>query len=206
MENLLQPLITQLAIPYALILLVPGPNMLVVLRVNMNPSWARCVSIAGGIAAGAFTATTIAALSAGGLISLSSFEQSGPIVLSAILINSAIKLIRSAGRKQPTRLPGSEPASARLFSLGLATALSNPVSIPFFAGFYLTTPEARTPFGVGLGAIVIALMALLWFIAIGRMVSRPMFRSGSEKWRESLRYLLATAMVLYASHLLLRLL
>jgi hypothetical protein len=55
-------LLSSLILPYALMLITPGPNLLVLLRTVLKPSWRRIISVAAGIACRATSAYTFGGL------------------------------------------------------------------------------------------------------------------------------------------------
>lgn len=79
------PLLASLALSYALVLVAPGPNLLIVLRVAVRPSWGRLLSVAAGIASGAAIASYLAAIGAKTLTMLDDLDMWSSVVLSSIL-------------------------------------------------------------------------------------------------------------------------
>ena len=184
---LIMPLLASIALPYALVLMTPGPNLLIVLRAAVNPSWHRSFSVAAGVASGAAIACFLAAIGASTLDTVNGLDLWGSALLSTILLYSAWRLIRRPEGRPSSHTPTPETLSLRLFSLRLATALSNPLSIPFFVCFYLAEPDFRTVLGRGVVCCVIFLMALTWFTAVGRLFSSSAIQSTGVKWRERAR-------------------
>ncbi|MCQ1574159.1 LysE family transporter [Neorhizobium galegae] len=199
---IITPLLASLALPYALVLMSPGPNLFVVLRVAVEPSWYRSLSIAAGIASGATVACYLAAIGTSTLGTFDDLNLWASLLLSSILLYSAWRLIRHPARRQGSQSLSPETFHVRLFGLGLATALSNPLSIPFFASFYLAEPGFRTASGNAVVCAVIFLMAMLWFTAVGVLVSVSSIRSTEAKWCQKARYILAIAMGTFALKLL----
>jgi threonine/homoserine/homoserine lactone efflux protein len=181
-------LFTSLVLPYALMLMTPGPNLLIVLRIAMKPSWHRVMSAAAGIACGATVACFLAAIGASTFEKFDKLETVGRILLAGILIHSEAST--------------PEPLAIRLFALGLATALSNPLSVPFFVSFYLAAPSLRTSGGVTVACCLIFSMAFAWFVLAGRLFSLSAIRRRGGRWRELVRFLLAGSMSVYALWLL----
>ncbi len=192
------PLLASLALPYALVLLTPGPNLLIVLRIAMRPSWSRSVSVAAGIASGATIASFLAALGASTVKSIGGIDRFGTLLLSSILLYSAWRLVRNPPKVEASEPPAQEMVRFRLFGLGLATALSNPLSVPFFVSFYLAEPGFRTVWGSTTVCAIIFLMALAWFTAVGHLFSVSAVRRVGLEWRQGARYVLAIAMGFYA--------
>jgi len=199
---MITPLLASLALPYALVLVTPGPNLLVVLRAAVNPSWHRSLSVAAGIATGAAIAGIVAAVGASTLSNLAELDTWGSIFLASILLYSAFRLALRSPILQKSQPAASETLSLPLFGLGLATALSNPLSIPFFVSFYLAQPDLRSLSGGAVVCCIIFVMALFWFTAVGWAFSFSAIRRSGAAGREGARYILVLMMTLYALKLL----
>ncbi|WP_046665760.1 LysE family translocator [Neorhizobium galegae] len=195
-------LFTSLVLPYALMLMTPGPNLLIVLRIAMKPSWYRVMTVAAGIACGATVACFLAAFGASTFEKFDKLETVGRILLAGILIHSAFRLISRHPASSPPEASTPETLAIRLFALGLATALSNPLSVPFFVSFYLAAPSLRTTGGVTVACCLIFSMAFAWFVLAGRLFSLSAIRRRGGRWRELVRFLLAGSMSVYALWLL----
>ncbi|SNB53654.1 Threonine/homoserine/homoserine lactone efflux protein [Arboricoccus pini] len=196
-------ILASLAMPYALVLITPGPNLMVVLRIAMRPSWHRSASIASGVATGAALVNLFAAMSATVLHSMQQLQLWGSTILALVLLRSAIQLVRSA-RRQRADIP-AEPSQhhVQVFALGLATALANPFSFTFFVSTYVATPGLTTVQSVLLASSLIFLMALCWFFAVSRLFSVSVARCTTWLWRAGLCYALAALMAAYALWLVL---
>ncbi|WSG98185.1 LysE family transporter (plasmid) [Rhizobium johnstonii] len=195
------PLLASLALSYALVLVAPGPNLLVVLRVAVRPSWGRLLSVAAGIASGAAIASYLAAIGAASLNMLDDLDMWSSVVLSSILLYSAVRLARRPLADTPPQQLGSDSLSLRLYSLGPATALSNPLSVPFFVGLYLTHPDFRSGLGEATTCIIF-LMAFSWFTLVGCVVSIPAIQRLDTIWAKAAQTVLSAAMGLYGLILL----
>ena len=86
------PLLSSLILPYALVLITPGPNLLVVLRTALKPSWRRVINVAAGISFGATSACLLAAFGASTLGKLDNIEWLGTLLLAGILVSSAFRV------------------------------------------------------------------------------------------------------------------
>jgi threonine/homoserine/homoserine lactone efflux protein len=200
--NIMVALFTSLVLPYALMLMTPGPNLLIVLRIAMKPSLHRVMAVAAGIACGATVACFLAAFGASTFEKFDELETVSRILLAGILIHSAFRLIRRHPASSPPEASTPETLAIRLFALGLATALSNPLSVPFFVSFYLAAPSLRTSGGVTVACCLIFSMAFAWYVLAGRLFSLSAIRRRGGRWHELLRFLLAGSMSVYALWLL----
>lgn len=71
-------LLSSLILPYALMLITPGPNLLVLLRTVLKPSWRRIISVAAGIACKRRLRTLLAAFGASTLGKIENIESLEP--------------------------------------------------------------------------------------------------------------------------------
>lgn len=119
----------------AVLLIIPGPTILLVVSYALGQGWRSALPMAAGVALGDFTAMTLSMLGIGALLAASA---SVFLVLkwigAAYLVYLGVKLFRAGGTLEAA--PRSSPASA-LRMVGhawLVTAL-NPKSITFFVAF-----------------------------------------------------------------------
>lgn len=119
----------------AVLLVIPGPTILLVISYALGQGWRTALPMAVGVALGDFTAMTLSMLGVGALLATSAtiftaLKWAG----AAYLIYLGVKLFRAGGGldAEPRR-----DASSALKMLGhawLVTAL-NPKSITFFVAF-----------------------------------------------------------------------
>ncbi|MBL8581863.1 MAG: LysE family translocator [Rhizobiaceae bacterium] len=119
----------------AVLLVIPGPTILLVVSYALGQGWRTALPISLGVAVGDFTAMTLSMLGIGALLMASAtvftiLKWAG----AAYLIYLGVKLFRAGGTLDAA--PRTEPASAAklLAHAWLVTAL-NPKSITFFVAF-----------------------------------------------------------------------
>jgi len=119
----------------AVLLVIPGPTILLVVSYALGQGWRTALPMAAGVALGDFTAMTLSMLGIGALLAASATVFTVlKWIGAAYLVWLGIKLFRAGGTLQ------AEPrrsASSSLRMLGhawLVTAL-NPKSITFFVAF-----------------------------------------------------------------------
>ncbi|MDX7952427.1 LysE family transporter [Lichenihabitans sp. Uapishka_5] len=164
-------ILSQLAVAYGCMLAIPGPNAAVVLQSVRERSAFKPVLAAAGVATGAALAAAIAASSAKALPQGGTIRVAGGVIVAAVMLRAALRLCgppwsepaANASTKKPS--PGIAP-----FALGFATAALNPLSVPYFAAFFVS--HACTPTAMGLACCTVFLMAGAWFAAIGVAASR----------------------------------
>lgn len=119
----------------AVLLIIPGPTILLVVSYALGQGWRSALPMAAGVALGDFTAMTLSMLGIGALLATSATVFTIlKWVGAAYLVYLGIKLFRAGGTLEAA--PRSSPASA-LRMVGhawLVTAL-NPKSITFFVAF-----------------------------------------------------------------------
>ena len=190
-------LIHVFTVPYGLMLALPGPNAIVVVRASLTGSCASATSAAFGVACGATVSLGLAAALASFVPAVKAVEIVGTAVFAAILVRAAIRTLRGAARQpvDPDRLLVRHDASA--FGLGLAAALTNPMSVPFFMSFFLTEAprlgEARwLVFGVAF------LMAFVWFAGLGLVFAGETARRFYLAGRRPLEAVIAVSLLVFA--------
>jgi threonine/homoserine/homoserine lactone efflux protein len=130
----------------AILLVIPGPTVLLVVSYALGQGWRTALPMAVGVALGDFTAMTLSMLGVGALLAASStvftaLKWAG----AAYLIYLGVKLWRAGGTLDAA--PRTEAASG-LGMLGhawIVTAL-NPKSITFFVAFLPQFLDQRLDF------------------------------------------------------------
>jgi threonine/homoserine/homoserine lactone efflux protein len=120
----------------AVLLLIPGPTVLLVLSYAISQGRRVAVSTAAGVALGDLVAMTASLAGLGALILASATAFTWlKWIGAAYLVYLGVKLFRSAGEVGPS-LPGTGAVTARrtFFHAAAVTAL-NPKSIAFFVAF-----------------------------------------------------------------------
>ncbi|MBR0667084.1 LysE family transporter [Roseomonas hellenica] len=177
---------------YALVLSSPGPNLLLIIRASLSGSPGATVAAASGIGIGAGVAASCAVLAAS-LVSLQGAvldwaEAAGRVVFALLLIRSGWRTLRRVGSVADATSASPEIRHAAQFRLGAVAAMSNPLTVPFFAAFFLAHRETRElPVAIAACSLV-ALMATGWFIAVGMLLVRSGWRmrmSSNARWPEA---------------------
>jgi threonine/homoserine/homoserine lactone efflux protein len=119
----------------AVLLVIPGPTILLVVSYALGQGWRAALPISVGVALGDFTAMTLSMLGIGALLAASAtvftlLKWAG----AAYLVYLGIRLYRAGGALEAEpRTDGASPAGM-LGHAWLVTAL-NPKSITFFVAF-----------------------------------------------------------------------
>lgn len=119
----------------AVLLLIPGPTILLVISYALGHGRRVALPVAAGVALGDFTAMTLSMLGLGALLATSAVLFTAlKWVGAAYLVWLGLKLWRAAGAPATVEAKGTGTAARMLVHAWLVTAL-NPKSITFFVAF-----------------------------------------------------------------------
>jgi threonine efflux protein len=158
-------------LPYALVLVVPGPNLLVVSSAGFRSARAA-VQAAIGVACGACLAAGIAAETARSIPDLPALRVLGTLLFCGFMLHTSVGLL--APRRLPARQEPDRPAKegGTSFLLGLGAAALNPLSVPFYLSLFLSHPDFQRPALAAVVCLTIFAMSGAWFSLVGLVVSR----------------------------------
>lgn len=119
----------------AVMLVIPGPTILLVVSYALGQGWRTALPMAVGVALGDFTAMTLSMLGIGALLAASATVFTVlKWVGAAYLVYLGIKLFRAGGHLDAEPRTEETPALRMMAHAWLVTAL-NPKSITFFVAF-----------------------------------------------------------------------
>jgi threonine/homoserine/homoserine lactone efflux protein len=119
----------------AVLLVIPGPTILLVVSYALGQGWRTALPMAVGVALGDFTAMTLSMLGIGALLAASATVFTVlKWIGAAYLIYLGIKLFRAGGTLDAEPRTGATSAVKMAAHAWLVTAL-NPKSITFFVAF-----------------------------------------------------------------------
>ncbi|MBL8653874.1 MAG: LysE family transporter, partial [Alphaproteobacteria bacterium] len=128
----------------AVLLLIPGPTILLVVSYALGQGWRAALPMAIGVALGDFTAMTLSMIGVGALLAASATAFAIlKWVGAAYLVYLGIKLWRSGGTLAAAPAQDRASAAKMLGHAWLVTAL-NPKGITFFVAFL---PQFLDPMG-----------------------------------------------------------
>jgi len=192
-------ILASLVAVYIPVLVSPGPNFLVVTQAAINRNRRHAVYTALGIASGSTVLALLAATSVGLLLSrFAWFERTVQVLGGAYLLYVGVKIWR--GARQPL---AALAAQDRAFSLrrsywyGMATNLSNPKALVFFATIFATLLAPSVPLVVRIsGVVAIGLCSTVWHVTLANWFSATRM----QDWYRSVKPLInrGTAVVLVA--------
>ena len=174
--------VVPIAVALALIVVVPGPNVLAVTTTAMRDRNAG-VRMALGVSTGdmVWAVSAMAGLGA-------ALAHARPVFLAmkwagvAYLVVFAIRLWRAPVADDAGGAPVAPTARRRAFWRGLVVDLANPKAAIFFTTLFASMlPETLT---VGLVAAVLAVVAAIvygWYLLLAVLLSRPRVQAGYRR-------------------------
>ena len=119
----------------AILLMIPGPTVLLVVSYALGQGWRTALPMAVGVALGDFTAMTLSMLGIGALLAASATVFTVlKIVGAGYLVYLGVKLFRAGGTLRAEPRADAAPSLKMMAHAWLVTAL-NPKSITFFVAF-----------------------------------------------------------------------
>lgn len=119
----------------AILLVIPGPTILLVVSYALGQGWRTALPMAVGVALGDFTAMTLSMLGIGALLAASATVFTMlKWIGAAYLVYLGVKLFRAGGSLKAEPRKERAPAARMIGHAWLVTAL-NPKSITFFVAF-----------------------------------------------------------------------
>ncbi|CAI2933153.1 LysE family translocator [Aminobacter niigataensis] len=119
----------------AVLLVIPGPTILLVVSYALGQGWRTALPMAVGVALGDFTAMTLSMLGIGALLAASATVFTIlKWIGAAYLIYLGIKLFRAGGTLEAKPRTDAASAAKMMAHAWIVTAL-NPKSITFFVAF-----------------------------------------------------------------------
>ncbi|UYN97674.1 MAG: LysE family translocator [Enhydrobacter sp.] len=130
----------------SILLIIPGPTVLLVVSYALGQGWRTALPMAVGVALGDFTAMTLSMLGVGALLAASATLFTAlKWVGAAYLVYLGVKLWRAGGAIEAAPRTDAVSAPRMLGHAWLVTAL-NPKSITFFVAFLPAFLDPRADF------------------------------------------------------------
>lgn len=166
------------AAAYAATLVTPGPSFAVVSQTSLCSSRKEAVMVAIGLACGASLLIMLVLRGATSLPASQTIGMVGHFLGTALLLLIGLRTVRRSllAAKQKAGL-STRARKGSHFTVGLLTALTNPVSFAFFSSVALAANSARTGITDTLLPAGVFLMALCWFGLVAMLLSLPSFKS-----------------------------
>ena len=151
----------------AVLLVIPGPTVLLVVSYALGQGWRTALPMAVGVALGDFTAMTLSMLGLGALLATSATLFTVLKWLgAAYLVYLGIKLWRAGGALEAAPRTDAVSAARMLGHAWLVTAL-NPKSITFFVAFLPAFLDPRADFATQMVTFEATFLVLAFANAFG---------------------------------------
>jgi amino acid exporter len=188
-------------------LISPGPNFFIVVQTTLR--WGRLAGFLTGLGA----ATGDALYATFGLFGVAELIERGGRLLIAIKVLGGLYLVwigaqmilRRSAADYSHDLPAVRSSGARQFAQGLATDLSNPKTIVFFASIFAVAVQPGTPRLVRLAILLgIVLTSLAWRSFLSVLFSTAAIRNVYERVHLSVERIFGGILCLFGIRLLQR--
>jgi threonine/homoserine/homoserine lactone efflux protein len=151
----------------AVLVLIPGPTVLLVVSYAMGQGWRTALPMAVGVALGDFTAMTLSMLGLGALLAASAVSFTILKWIGAVyLIWLGVKLWRAGATLHAAPRTGSASPARMLGHAWLVTAL-NPKSITFFVAFLPAFLDPKADFLTQMTILEATFLFLAFVNALG---------------------------------------
>ena len=160
--------ITGLAFIWFLVVMIPGPNFVVVTQVSMAGSRSLGIWLALGVSVGAGTWASASLLGLSALFSHAGWLcESLKIMGGSYLIYMGLNTIQMAFFNHPaivSDLENSAGAHRDAFRRGLLTSFSNPKTAAFFGSLFISIFPQQAPLWLHMTAVVTVIaVSIFWY-------------------------------------------
>ncbi|MEO5326001.1 LysE family translocator [Mesorhizobium sp. CC13] len=151
----------------AVLLVIPGPTILLVVSYALGQGWRTALPMAVGVALGDFTAMTLSMLGIGALLAASAtIFTIVKWIGAAYLIYLGIKLFRAGGALDAKPRTDAASAAKMMAHAWIVTAL-NPKSITFFVAFLPQFLDRSADFWTQMAIFELTFLTLAFANAFG---------------------------------------
>jgi threonine/homoserine/homoserine lactone efflux protein len=151
----------------AVLLIIPGPTILLVVSYALGQGWRTALPMAVGVALGDFTAMTLSMLGVGALLAASATVFTIlKWIGAAYLVWLGVKLFRAGGSLQAEPRKSAASSLRMLGHAWLVTAL-NPKSITFFVAFLPQFLDRSGDFWTQMAVFEATFLVLAFLNALG---------------------------------------
>ncbi|GHD05210.1 LysE family translocator [Tianweitania populi] len=162
------------AAAYAAMLVTPGPSFAVVSQTSLSASRREATTVAIGLACGASLLILLILRGTTSLRVSQALGSIGPFIGTALLLLIGLRTVRRALLAEAANgLPTRQARQGNHFTIGLLTALTNPISFAFFSSIALAAHSAKIGMIDTVLPAGVFLMALSWFGLVAVLLSLP---------------------------------
>ncbi|MGB3336200.1 MAG: LysE family transporter [Devosia sp.] len=166
-----------IAVGYAMMLVVPGPSLLIVVQASLASQRRQGVVTALGVAMGASLLVLALAFSTAYLAMSAAVAEAGRVVCVLVLLIAAFRALHGGMGRQDFPISLRPANGLAPFALGLTTAISNPLSLAFFGSAALSVPGRNDLSNLALLPLVVFVMAFAWYGLVGYVLAKPVLNS-----------------------------
>ena len=159
---------------YAMVLVSPGPNFLVITQAAISESRKHAIYTGLGVACGSAVLASLAATGMGLLLShFAWIHRTMQVLGGAYLLYIGIKIWRSARQPLPEKMTMAKMRSlGAAYRYGALTNLTNPKAMVFFTTIFATLIGPATPGWLKAASVVeIFTISLCWNIVLATLFS-----------------------------------
>jgi threonine efflux protein len=172
---LLSPEMQSIALAYALMLIVPGPSLLIVVQAGLSAQRSHGLWTALGVATGASMLAMALAFSTAYFPLPDAVIKAGRLICILVLLLTGFRALSFRTKNEGQRSRPSPATGVLPFGIGLFTAMANPISLAFFASSAFSFAQQGDYGRVAPLPLVVFVMALTWYGGVGLALARPRF-------------------------------
>ena len=189
---------------YIPILVSPGPNFLVVTQTAISHSRRHAIWTALGVSSASTILAAFAATGMGLLVAhLPGFQRGVQLAGGLYLLVMASKIWRQAGIELGDAAATDERSLGRAYWFGLATNLSNPKALVFFATIFASMiPAGSSSLLIMAGVLAISVTSSLWHLALANWFSGARMQRGYRHAKPMINRFTACVLTLLGASLL----
>ena len=166
------------AAAYAAMLVTPGPSFAVVSQTSLSATRREAAAVAIGLACGASLLIMLILRGTMTLPVSQALSTVGPFIGTALLLLIGLRTVRRALLVEASNgLPTRQARKGSHFTIGLLTALTNPLSFAFFSSIAFAAHSTKIGMIDTVLPAGVFLMALSWFSLVAVMLSLPSIKS-----------------------------
>jgi amino acid exporter len=199
--------LSALVMAYALVMVTPGPNLLIVLRASLMPPRRAALTAALGVASGAALTAALASVLAGAVTASYGLTVLGQVLFAGLLARAGIRSLRGLHQGGVTEQSkaGSGRSNVRAlsqFRLGLVTALLNPITTAFFASASLGLPRSEVLRTALVLWILVFSMVACWFGLLALIFIQPVARAAYTRGWQYIEFVVGLLLFACAARIL----
>ena len=202
-----------LALLYLAALIIPGPNLLLLMHTAASSSRRAALGVAFGIATGTFMWVAVAVFGVQKIFDAAPALHTGLRAVGGLyLLYLAFSLLRAMwvdrraaiDSSEVTVNPADEAGQRTYFRKGLLTNLTNPKSLAFWTSVAVVSLDPNAALATRIAAVMmVGLMGLVWHIGLAYLFSTPPAQRAYMRAKPALSLITGAVMGAFGTRLLL---